>query len=52
MPTLEITGKIVMAVEIPTTVHFNKPGTAAGTTSHITGNGNDSATCMWPGFTS
>ena len=50
MPALETADEVVMAVEVPVVAALNEPGATTGTTSHIAGDGNHSATPMLPAF--
>lgn len=39
-------GKIVVSIEIPAIAALDEPAATAGTTSHVAGNGDDSAACV------
>ncbi len=47
---LDAAGEVVMAVEIPVAADLNEPGTTAGATGHVAGDGDHSATGMLPAF--
>src|ERR1700739_4450601 len=48
MPALETAGKVVMAVEIPVAIVLNEPGTTAGATGHVAGEGDHHTAPMPP----
>ncbi len=43
MPRLHTANEVVMAIEIPVAAHLNEPGTTAGATSPIAGDGDHGA---------
>src|SRR5713101_206338 len=51
VPRLHTADEVVMAVEVPVAANLNEPGATAGTSGHITGDGDHRATTMLPAFT-
>src|SRR5712692_6893986 len=51
VPRLHTANEVVMAVEVPVAANLNEPGATAGTSGHITGDGDHRATTMLPAFT-
>src|SRR5437899_10694034 len=47
---LETADEVVVAVEVPVVAALNEPGATTGTTGHIAGDGDHSATPMLPAF--
>ena len=50
VPGLDTAGEVVMAIEVPVAAELNEPGSAAGATGHIAGDGNHGASSMLPAF--